>query len=191
MIHDAARAAARPFTPPGEDHVQTVDRLLLAAGSLTAGAALLHVAIIPGGPDWYRFFGAGEGMARMAARGFLYPTVLTACIAAVLGLWALYAFSGAGVIRRLPFLPLVLTLIAGAFLLRGILGVPVVLFVDHPYAHELAGRMTFMVVSSAVCIFLGVCYAAGAVRLRRRSAAPDRGVSEADASGRCECVARR
>lgn len=147
--------------------MQTVDRLLVAGGSLTAGAALLHVAIILGGPDWYRFFGAGEGMARMAARGFLYPTVLTTGIATVLGVWALYAFSGAGVVRRLPFLPLALALIAGAFLVRGILGVPVVLFVDHPHANELAGRMTFMVVSSAVCVFLGLCYAAGAARLWR------------------------
>ena len=27
-------------------------------------AALLHVACIVGGPAWYRFFGAGERMAR-------------------------------------------------------------------------------------------------------------------------------
>lgn len=170
MIRGRAAPSLQPLTPviaPG-------DRLLLAGGSLTAGAALLHLAIIPGGPDWYRFFGAGEEMARLAARGFLYPTVVTAFIAATLGVWALYAFSGAGVIRRLPFLRLVLTLIAAVYLLRGILGVPVVLLVDHPYANELEARMTFMVVSSAICIFLGLCYAVGAVRLRRRSAAPAR-----------------
>ncbi len=68
---------------------------LLAGGLLTGVAALLHVAIILGGPDWYRFFGAGEGMARLAARGSIYPTILTAGIAAILGVWMLYALSGA------------------------------------------------------------------------------------------------
>lgn len=143
------------------------NRLLVAGGSLTGAASLLHVAIILGGPDWYRFFGAGERMARLAARGSIYPAVVTACIAAILGVWALYAFSGAGVIRRLPLLRLSLTLIAAVFLARGILGVPAVLFMDDVYTNQLRAKMTFMVVSSAICVVLGVCYAVGATRLWR------------------------
>ncbi len=54
---------------------------LIAAGVLSAAAALLHLAIVAGGPDWYRFFGAGEGMARMAERGLLRPTLITLAIA--------------------------------------------------------------------------------------------------------------
>jgi len=54
------------------------ERALLCAGLLTGAAALLHVAIIVGGPAWYRFFGAGERMARLAARGSAYPTLVTA-----------------------------------------------------------------------------------------------------------------
>jgi hypothetical protein len=112
-------------------------------------------------------------MARLAARGSIYPTVITACIAAVLGVWALYAFSGAGVIRRLPLLRLALTLIAGVYLARGILGVPVVLFVDDVYTNQLKAKMTFMVVSSAICVGLGLCYAIGAARLWRTPSATD------------------
>ena len=41
---------------------------LIAGGVLSALASLLHIAVIAGGPAWYRFFGAGEGMARMAER---------------------------------------------------------------------------------------------------------------------------
>ncbi|HEX8670561.1 MAG TPA: hypothetical protein VF710_01660 [Longimicrobium sp.] len=137
------------------------ERLLVSGGLLTAVAALLHVAIILGGPDWYRFFGAGERMARLAARGSVYPAVITACIAATLAVWALYAFSGAGVIRRLPLLRLALTLIAAVYLARGILGIPVVLFVDDVYTNQLRG------VSSTICIGLGLCYAIGAARLWR------------------------
>lgn len=147
------------------------DHLLAFGGSLTGVAALLHVAIILGGPDWYRFFGAGERMAWFAARGSIYPTVITAGIAAVLGIWSLYAFSGAGAIRRLPFLRPVLTLIAAAYLARGILGIPAVMLMDDPYANELKARMTFMAASSAICIVLGFCYAAGAARVWKASSA--------------------
>ena len=140
------------------------ERWLLCGALLTGAASLLHVCIIFGGPGWYRFFGAGERMARFAARGSVYPTVITACIAAVLGVWALYGLSGAGVIRRLPLLRLALALIAAVYLARGILGIPAVLFVDDPYTRQLKAKMTFMVVSSAICMALGLCYAAGAAR---------------------------
>jgi len=38
------------------------------AGTLSFIASALHIAIIIGGPSWYRFFGAGESMASMAER---------------------------------------------------------------------------------------------------------------------------
>ncbi len=139
---------------------------------LTGAASLLHLAIILGGPAWYRFFGAGERMARLAARGAASPAVITAIIAVTLAVWAAYGLSGAGVIRRLPLLRLALALIAGAYLVRGLFGVPVVLLVEHPYANELRTRMPFMIVSSVVCLGLGACYVRGAVwvwRTRRHA----------------------
>ena len=145
--------------------MRTADRLLVIGGVLTSAAALLHVGIIIGGPDWYRFFGAGERMAWMAARGSIQPALVTACIAAILGVWVLYAFSGAGLIRRLPFLRLALTLIAAVYLARGLFGVPVMMLVDDVYTNQLRAKPTFMVVSSAICIVLGLCYAIGAARL--------------------------
>lgn len=144
--------------------MQKNQRWLLLGGVLTGMASLLHVAIIVGGPDWYRFFGAGERMARMAERGSPAPTLVTLGIAAVLAMWMLYALSGAGVIRRLPLLRLGLVLIAAVYLGRGILGIPLVLLGDDPYAAQLQAKMTFMVVTSAVCIVLGLCYAAGAAQ---------------------------
>src|SRR5215208_488965 len=81
--------------------MHTGDRALLLGAGLSGAASLLHVAIILGGPDWYRFFGAGERMARLAANGSPYPVMVTAGIALVLALWSLYALSGARVIGRL------------------------------------------------------------------------------------------
>jgi putative oxidoreductase len=149
--------------------VQTGSRLLVLGGLFTGAASLLHVAIILGGPEWYRFFGAGERMARLAARGSLYPTIVTAGIALVLGIWALYGLSGAGVIRSLPFMRTALVAIASVFFARGALGIPFVFFVDGRYASELRSKMTFMIVSSAICIGIGLCYAFG-VLLRRSPA---------------------
>ena len=97
-------------------------RLRIFGGVLTTLASLLHVAIIIGGPDWYRFFGAGERMARAAARGSVLPTSITAGIAAILAVWALYAFSGSGLIPRLPLLFPALAVIATVYLARGLSG---------------------------------------------------------------------
>jgi hypothetical protein len=97
---------------------------LILAGSLSLLAAVLHLAVIVGGPDWYRFFGAGEGMARMAERGMIQPTLITIGIVAVLAIWAAYAYSGAGVIPRLPLLRTGLVVITGIYLARGLLVIP-------------------------------------------------------------------
>ena len=137
------------------------NRILLFGGALTLSAALLHVAIIFGGPDWYRFFGAGEGMARLSEQGSSYPTIVASCIALLLAVWGLYALSGAKIIFRLPLIKPALFLIAAIFILRGIAGVPIVLWLDDPYAMELRAKMTFMTISSIVSLGIGLCYAVG------------------------------
>ena len=97
---------------------------LVLAGCLSSLAALLHLAVIVGGPDWYRFFGAGEDMARMAERGMIRPTLITIGIAAVLAIWAAYAFSAADLLPRLPLLRTGLVVITFIFLARGLIVIP-------------------------------------------------------------------
>jgi len=80
----------------------TRNYFLLAAATLSALASALHLGCIVFGATWYRFFGAGERMARLAIAGSWYPAVVTSAIATVLAVWELYALSGAGVIPRLP-----------------------------------------------------------------------------------------
>lgn len=61
-----------------------------------------------------------------------------------------------------------LGLIAAAYLARGLLGIPVVhvaAAAQDPYAMELRARLLFMLVTSAICLGLGLCYAVGAERL--------------------------
>lgn len=127
---------------------------LIVGGVLSAIAALAHLAVIAGGPDWYRFFGAGEGMARAAERGELRPTLITIGIAAMLFAWAAYAFSGAGLIPRLPLLRTALVAISAVYLLRALAPVAILLF--RP------GLMSpFVWWSSAIVLVYGLAYAIG------------------------------
>jgi hypothetical protein len=127
---------------------------LMAAGGLNAVASLAHLGCIVGGASWYRAFGAGEGMARLAARGSPKPTLITLCIAAMLALWAAWAFSGAGLLPRLPLLKPVLLAITAVYLLRAA-ALPVMI-------STLPDRgRRFLVVSSAIVLAMGLIHAFG------------------------------
>ena len=142
---------------------------LILAGGLSAFASLLHVATIAGGGDWYRFFGAGEDMARAAEAGSPMPGLVTAGIALILAIWALYAFSAAGLVRRLPLLRTALVLITSIYLLRAAALVP--LLILKPQLVD-----TFAIVSSAIVLCYGLAYAVGtwsAWHALRPSSRPD------------------
>ncbi|MEO3679749.1 hypothetical protein ABGI61_12005 [Rheinheimera sp. FR7-31] len=130
------------------------NKYLLAAAICCFAAALAHLGCIVFGGDWYRFFGAGEQMARMAEQGLWYPTVVTAVIVLLLLVWALYALSGAGVIKRLPLTKLALLLINSLFLLRGVAFVGLM-----PRFPE--NSLMFWFVSSAICLLIGGLFAVG------------------------------
>ncbi len=129
------------------------NRWLIIGGWLSVAAALLHVGCIFGGGDWYRFFGAGEDMARAAEAGSWMPPLVTAGIAAMLAIWAAFAFSGAGRIRRLPLLRTGLIVIAAIYLLRGLAIIPILI--------EPLMRTSFNIWSSLIVLGYGIAYAVG------------------------------
>ncbi len=126
---------------------------LVTAGMLSAAAALLHIAVIVSGAEWYRFFGAGEGMARLAERGSLTPHLITL----VLAIWAAYAFAGAGLLRRLPLMRTALLTITAIYLLRGL-----ALFPTLALKPALVDRFTLW--SSIIVLVYGITYAVGTWR---------------------------
>jgi hypothetical protein len=127
---------------------------LTAAGWMSVAAALLHIGCIMGGPDWYRFFGAGEQMARAAEQGQWMPTIITLIIAAVISGWAAFAFSAAGKIWRLPLIRTALIAVSAVLLARAALG-----FVPSLWSADQWPGFAFW--SSAICCVLGVCFANG------------------------------
>ncbi len=137
----------------------TGSSFLIFAAALSAIAALAHVGVVLGGPDWYRFFGAGEGMARLAAQGSWYPVVVTLGVASVLALWSAYALSGAGVLPRLPLLKLALVGISVIYTLRGVAGFVLA------YVAPGGNSPTFWMWSSVICLFIGLVHVFGVYKV--------------------------
>lgn len=131
---------------------------LITGAALSAIAAMLHACIILGGARWYRFFGAGERMARAAERASWRPTVITAGIALVLFVWMGYALSGAGAIPALPLTRVALPGITAVYLLRGLLFIPVL---------SGAGKKItpFAIWSSVICLGYGLVHLVGTIQV--------------------------
>lgn len=59
-------------------------------------------------------------MATLEENGSLLPDLLTFFIVIIFLIWGLYAYSGAGLIRRLPLLKTALVIIASIYTVRGL-----------------------------------------------------------------------
>ncbi len=126
----------------------------IIAGSLSALAAIMHIGCIIFGAPWYRFFGAGEQMAKLAEQGSIQPTLITSGIVVVLTVWSLYAFSAAGIIVRLPLMRLALIIIIFIYFARGIAGF---FFISSPMGRS----PEFWVWSSIICLSIGIIHLIG------------------------------
>jgi hypothetical protein len=133
------------------------DHVLLVAGWLSVAIAVLHLVIIFVGPPAYRYFGAGEEMAVQAEAGSIVPAAMTLLIAGVFAVFSLYAFAGAGRLRRPPLLRTGLAVIAAIYTLRGLALLP-------ELAGYVQGSETVMpreLVFSAVSLTVGLLYLLG------------------------------
>jgi hypothetical protein len=130
----------------------------MVGGWISVAASLLHLGCIIGGPNWYRFFGAGEQIARMAERGHWYPPVVTLVIATILAGWAVYAFSAAGKISRLPLVRTALIAIAFVLIARSAFA-----FIPAAWPPE-NWTLAFVATTSAICFVLGAIFAIGTWR---------------------------
>ena len=128
--------------------------LLALGGVLSAIAALLHIGCIAFGASWFRFFGAPERAVVAYENGDMRLVWMTVAITAVLAIWAVYAFSAAGLIGRLPLLRTGLVTIASIYLLRGLLLVPALAKASFPGS-------TFDIWSSTIVLVYGLIHAAG------------------------------
>lgn len=140
---------------------------LCASGLLCAVGALLHLAVPLGGPGWYSYAGAPQGLVAMAVAGLVRPVVTCVVIACVLVVFAIYAFSALGLVRRLPATRMVLGIIGLGLSVRG-LWFPVLALQNPSALGRFCGRCgslnAFVAASSTLCLFIGVGYLLGAWR---------------------------
>lgn len=143
------------------------NKLLIAGGALSGLAALAHLACLMVGAPLFRLMGAGEQMAQLHATGHWYPTVVTLAVATVLAIWSAYALSAAGVLRTLPLRRTVLVVITAVYIVRGVAFAPAA-------AYFPGNSATFWVVSSSICLAIGLVHLVGLCqswsRLRRVAA---------------------
>jgi hypothetical protein len=134
-------------------------RALVTGGCLSLGVAALHAGIVVAGPAAYRYFGAGERMAALAAAGSPVPALITLAMTAVFAVMGLYALAGAGRLRWLPLLRTGLVLIGSLYTLRG-------LFLPLEVRRVLLAPGALPpreLVFSAVSLTIGLLYLAGTV----------------------------
>lgn len=145
------------------NHAELLDmnKYLLIGAILSFIAALAHIGCIVFGAAWYRFFGAGEQMARMSEAGSWIPALTTSMIVLVLLIWSLYALAGAGVIKVLPFTKLALCIITAIYLLRGVAFYPLM-------NHFPDNSLQFWLISSGICLFIGVMHLVGLLQVWNR-----------------------
>jgi hypothetical protein len=133
---------------------------LLAAGIALFGAIIHWVAPFVG-VDWYGFLTAPQDVVDSARNGTMLAPVGAAIIGLLMFACAMYAFSGAGLSRRLPLTKTALAVISAICLLRGLLLIP--FLIRFPLAVS-----TFDIVASAVWFVAGAAFAVGTVGNWRR-----------------------
>lgn len=101
--------------------MQKYQGILITGGVINCLIGLLHLIIPFIGPSAYTYFGAGEVMVSLAASNPIIPGAITALLGLVFIIFGVYAFSGAGLIKRLPILHIGLAVIGGIFMIRGLI----------------------------------------------------------------------
>lgn len=135
---------------------------LATAGATSFGISLLHVFIIFAGADAYRYFGAGEEMARSEVEGSFVPATVTSIVALAFAIIGLYGFSGAGLIRRLPALKAILVIVTVIYLLRG-----VAFFIEVEQIATTGDTPLRFAVFSLVSLIVGILFLLGLKRFWR------------------------
>lgn len=137
----------------------------LYAGIGMITGAIFHLACLIGGPKWVAFAGAPEWAVESIREGTWIGYAVTLLITAILTFWAIYAFSGAGKIKKLPFLKTIIGITAFMLISRGLIILPLL-----PRWNWGSPFYIFHGVLSFYVLSLGVAYAIGLYGLIKEQA---------------------
>ena len=94
---------------------------LIAGGMISTLISIMHVLLVLK-PALFVYISAGQEsmLAQLAVQGSSPTTIATVALTLIFAVWAIYAFSGAGLIRPLPLLRAALILISVIYLFRAL-----------------------------------------------------------------------
>jgi hypothetical protein len=133
---------------------------LLVAAFIASGTAIAHLSCIFLGPTCYKAQMAPPQIVQSAIDGTLVAPIGTVVVSLLFLTCALFAVSGAGYIKRLPFLNSALITISILCIVRGISTIP---------SSYLFPEMvsSFSIMAGVVWFFVGVLYLYGYRSVRR------------------------
>jgi hypothetical protein len=137
--------------------------LLLAGGIISALISIFHI-LLAVKPDLYQFIAPDQNspLSQMAKQGSYVTTIASIALVIIFAIWAMVAFSGAGLIRRLPLLHTGLVIIAVIYLLRGLfLPAEISMVQNQSYPFR-------FVLFSALSLFTGFLYLVGFIIIIRK-----------------------
>lgn len=134
---------------------------LVVAGWFSIALAVFQ-AVISLSTEWSLYWGAPPEYVASPVE----LLIMGEAVALIFAAFGLYAFSGAGCFRRLPFTKAVLVAIATVFILRGLVFIPQIAIMTG-YLHARAGVPLRMLASSFVSLAIGLLYLSGVCRIWR------------------------
>lgn len=136
------------------------DKHLISVGVIAQMAAIWHLLCIWGGVNWFVFARAPQQIITSAAQGTLLAPIATLVVAGLMLACSIFAFSAAGVIRRVPLMKSALVSLSILCILRGASALITLIYTLQ--------WDVWQMVASSVWLYVGICFAAGSVKQYRR-----------------------
>lgn len=134
-------------------------KLLISAGFIASAAAIWHLLCILGGPSWFAFARAPQQIIESAQQGTMIAPIGTIIVATLMFACTIFAFSAAGLIRKVPLVKPAVMTIATLCSLRGLIAIP-------EFTNS-AGLDIWQIVASIVWFCVGICFIAGSAEQYR------------------------
>lgn len=132
-------------------------KMLKIGGYINILIAIGHIVGLFWAQQMYDYTGVGDRMRENATIHPLLPYAITIVVAIAFLLFGLYALSAAGVIKELPLLKVGVFSIATIYLLRGLIGIVINVFVESPFLlHHL--------IFSLFALIIGILYLLGGLK---------------------------
>jgi hypothetical protein len=127
---------------------------MLVAGAMVLIIALVHLAAIFIGAPAFEYLDAPELAEAMREGRTTIPIALTSAVIVVMLVFGVYTLSGAGLIRPLPRLRMMLGIIGGIFVLRGLAVIWFVYLVVSDSPDAIPREIHFSLVSLAIGVLV-------------------------------------